>query len=396
MTKNISTFNIKRFPKVIFGQGAFNKIPEEIKSLGNKVLLVTMNELINFGLLNPIISLFDLHGIDYKIYQNVKPSPKIEDYDEAIDFVKAGNFEIIIGAGGGSVIDFAKGLSIAATHERGIWDYVDLSNKIPEKLYGEKLLPVIAIPTTAGTGSEVTPYSVVVNNQTQQEGTIKNDLIIPKLAIVDPTFLTSLPKDWTAITGIDAFAHALESLFNKKYRSNYSNLIALEAIKNVVEYLPSAFNNGNDLNARCKVAYGATLAGMAISMSGTTTCHALVHPTDARFGIPHGVSVSIYTSAVLRQTLPHGIDIFNSVISNFDTEYKYSKKISDIELGLDRVDEFINQFDLKNKLSDYGVTKKDTNHILIDAMNYMYRPIRQHEVVFGEKELKKIIENSYQ
>ena len=395
MTKYISTFNIKRFPKVIFGQGAINEIPEEIKPLGNKVLLVTMNGLINLGLLNPIISLFDDEGIEYMIYQNVKSEPKIEDYDEAIDFVKDGDFDIIIGVGGGSVIDFAKGLSIAATHERGIWDYVNLSDKPPEMLHEEKLLPVIAIPTTSGTGSEVTPYSVVINNETQQEGTIKDDLIIPKLAIVDPTFLTSLPKDWTAITGIDAFAHALESLFNKENRSNYSNLIALEAIRNITEYLPSAFNNGNDLNARSKVAYGATLAGMAISMAGTTVCHALVHPTDARFGIPHGVSVSIYTSAVLRQTLPHGIDIFNTVISNFDTEYKPSNKISDIKLGLDRIDEFINQFDLKNKLSDYGITRKESNDILRDALNYMFRPIRQHEVLFGEKELKKIIENCY-
>lgn len=395
MINNISTFTIKRFPKVIFGHGAFNEIPEEIKTLGNKVLLITMNELINLGLLDPITTLFDAHGIDYKIYKNVKPEPKIEDYDEAINFVKEENFEIIIGIGGGSVIDFAKGLSIAATHEKNIWDYVNLSNKPPEKLYREKLIPVVAIPTTSGTGSEVTPYSVVINNQTQQEGTIKNDLIIPKLAIIDPTFLTSLPKDWTAITGIDAFAHALESLFNKKNRSNYSNLIALEAIKNIIEYLPFAYNNGDDLNARSKVAYGATLAGMAIAMAGTTVCHALVHPTDARFGIPHGLSVGIYTSAVLRQTLPHGIDIFNSVILNFDTEYKYSKKISDIELGLDRIDNFINQFGLKNKLSDYGVTKKDTDNILNDAMNYMYRPIKQHEVIFGKKDLKRIIEKCY-
>ena len=381
MDDNILTFNIKRFPKVIFGQGAFNIIPEEIKSLGKKVLLVTMNELVNFGLLEPIKKLFYKHGINYEIYKNVKSEPKIEDYDEAIDFFKVG--------------DFAKGLSIASTHEGGIWNYVNLSNKPPDKIFGEKLIPVIAIPTTSGTGSEVTPYSVVINNQTQQEGTIKNDLIIPKLAIVDPTFLISLPKNWTAITGIDAFAHALESLFNKKNRSNYSNLIALEAIKNVVEYLPTAFKDGNDINARGKVAYGATLAGMAISMAGTTVCHALVHPTDARFGIPHGVSVSIYTSAVLRQTLPHGLDIFNSVIPNFDPEFKFSKNISDIDLGIDLIDEFINQFNLKNKLSDYGITKKDTNNILVDAMNYMYRPIGQHEVVFGEKELKKIIENSY-
>jgi len=391
----MSVFHLKRFPKVVFGEGAYKELPELISHFGNKALIITMRDLFEIHLMDPVLDLLKESDIDFKIYKDAKPEPKIENYKEAIDFVRSESFDVIIAFGGGSVIDFAKGLSIVARHDQSIWDYVNLSNKPPAEIYSDKLLPVIAIPTTSGTGSEVTPYSVVINQDTEQEGTIKDELIIPKAAIVDPSFTIALPKEWTAITGLDAFAHALESLFNKENRTDYSDLIAMEAIRNIVQYLPLAFNDGKNIVAREKVAYGATLAGMAISLAGTTVCHALVHPTDARFGIPHGKSVSIYTTAVLRHTLPNGIDIFNKVIPIFNPQYEVSNKVSSISKGLNFIEEFIAQFNLDLRLSDYGINKKESDVILRDALGYMFRPIRQHEVIFDEKDLKKIIADCF-
>ena len=165
----MTVFHLKRFPKVIFGEGAHKELPELIGHFGNKALIITMRDLFEIGLIDPVLETLRERNIDFKIYKDAKPEPKIENYKEVIDLVRSEDFDVIVGFGGGSVIDFAKGLSIVARHDKSIWDYVNLSNKPPAKIYSDKLLPVIAIPTTSGTGSEVTPYSVVINQDTEQE-----------------------------------------------------------------------------------------------------------------------------------------------------------------------------------------------------------------------------------
>ncbi|MCW8916112.1 MAG: iron-containing alcohol dehydrogenase [Magnetovibrio sp.] len=387
-------FSVEHPVRIVFGPAKSADLAEVCAQYGEKAFIVTMSELANLGLLKSALAGFDQQGREYTLYTDVKPEPQKEDFDAAISAIREGNYDVVVGVGGGSCVDFAKALAICATHPHDVWSYVNLSNKPPKPVDADKVLPVIAVPTTSGTGSEVTPFSVVINRDTMQEGTIKEPSIFPKVAIVDPELMVGLPANWTAITGVDAFSHALESYFNKQNRTPYSDMICLEAIRWIVEHLPTAYRDGSDMVARSGMAYGATLAGLAISMAGTTVGHALVHPTDARVGTPHGVSVSIYLLAVLKHTLPTEGDRFVNIAKIFAPDFQGSQN-EVIQHGVESIETFLAQFDFPKKLSDYGVTMDQVEEIVDDTVGYMFRPLNQHVKSFNRDDLHAIVMDSY-
>ena len=353
-----------------------------------------MKELLDLGILNNAIDSFKNSGCYFEIFSEIKPEPKMEDFLNAKKIVRKENFDVIVGFGGGSCIDFAKALAILANHKEDIWDYVNLSNKPPKEIFKDKVLPVIAVPTTSGTGSEVTPFSVVINPETNEEGTIKDSAIFPRIAVIDPMLIRGLPRAWTAITGIDAFSHALESYFNLSNRTPYSDMICLEAMRWIVKYLPLAYEDGSNIEARSGVCYGAMLGGLSIALSGTTVGHALVHPTDALIGTPHGVSVSIYMISVLKYTLPTDVKRFEKIVKIFENrEFQNDQDI--INTGLKHIKEFLEGFDYKKRLSDYSDSEDIIHEIVDDAWRYMYRPLNQHVKKFSKNELTKIVKDSY-
>ena len=360
-----------------------------------------MNNLFDSSIYKLIYSITIFHqtdlkknNIQFEVFPDVRPEPKRQDFESAISLAKSEQFDVIVGFGGGSCIDFAKALSICSTHRKDVWEFVNLSNRPPAFIDRDKVLPIISVPTTAGTGSEVTPYSVVINNETLQEGTIKDLSIVPKVAIVDPGLMRALPKDWTAITGIDAFSHALESFFNKARRNEYSDMICVEAMKSIFHYLPRAFDDGNDLKARSGVAYGATLAGMAISIAGTTVGHALAHPTDARVGTPHGVSVGFYLLPVLKHTIPFEWERFSTIADIFGEKGNLTGEDLSWK-GVENIETFLSSFNQPRKLSDYNVSKETLTVIVDDALKYMFRPIKQHPKLFHYEELLEIVNEAY-
>jgi len=387
-------FTINHPVRIEFGRGKRSQTARFCKLFGKKVFVVTMKELEELGLLQKTINSFKNEKLEYKIYADVKPEPKKKDFKAAVASIREGDFDIIVGFGGGSCIDFAKTLAICATHKDDPWNYVNLSNKPPDAIDSSRVLPVIAVPTTSGTGSEVTPYAVVINTNTVQEGTIKDSSIYPKIAIVDPELMLGLPPKWTAITGIDALSHSLESYFNKANRTSFSDMICLEGMKWIVDCLPRAYQEGSNLYARTGVAYGALLGGIAISLAGTTVGHALVHPTDARVGTPHGVSVSLYMLSVLKHTLPVDVERFYDIVRIFNQSADYNEK-DIIDRGLHEIESFLNQFKYPRKLSEYGVSIKMIDKIVDDTLAYMFRPLNQHVKIFNKEELKQIVMDSF-
>ncbi|MBT4685003.1 MAG: iron-containing alcohol dehydrogenase [Candidatus Marinimicrobia bacterium] len=387
-------FTLDHPVRVEFGNGKSNELAKFCGLYGKKVFIVTMQELETLGLLDNAKYGFERESIEYTLFSDVKPEPKKNDFNDAVELIRKGGYDVIVGFGGGSCIDFAKALAICATHENDAWSYVNLSSKPPDTIYPQKVLPVIAVPTTSGTGSEVTPYAVIINPDTIQEGTIKDPSIYPKIAIVDPELMLGLPKKWTAITGIDAFSHSLESYFNKTNRTSFSDMICIEGMKWIVKSLPKAYQDGSNLQARAGVAYGATLGGIAISLAGTTVGHALVHPTDARIGTPHGISVSIYMLSVLRHTLPVDIDRFSKIVRIINPSIDHNQN-GFIEKGLQSIESFISQFDFPRKLSDYGVSEEMIDVIVDDTISYMFRPLNQHVKKFTRGELRQIVIESY-
>ena len=387
-------FTLNHPVQIEFGCGKSSELATICKRHGKKVFVVTMKEFEDLGLLQKAIKSFKKENLEYCLYTNVKPEPKREDFTNAVTSIRKGNYDVVVGFGGGSCIDFAKTLAICKNHKDDPWCYVNLSNKPPELIDPNRVLPVIAVPTTSGTGSEVTPYAVVINTDTVQEGTIKDSSIYPKMAIVDPELMLGLPPKWTAVTGIDAFSHSLESYFNKANRTPFSDMICMEGMKWIVDCLPRAYQDGSNLKARTGVAYGATLGGIAISLAGTTVGHALVHPTDARVGLPHGISVSIYMLAVLKNTLPVDVGRFSNIVRIFNPSFEGDEQ-DVIEKGLNIVESFVSQFKLPRKLSEYNVCRDMIDLIVEDTIAYMFRPLNQHVKVFDKDELKQIVVESY-
>ncbi|MCK5041148.1 MAG: iron-containing alcohol dehydrogenase, partial [Sphingomonadales bacterium] len=286
--------------KVFAGSGQISILGDQAKEFGKDVLLIIPQGL--DAITAPAIN--QLKGGDFNL-----SIEELEDAEPTIDFINAlanrlrGNsYDVIIGLGGGSAIDVAKALSIALTHSEDIWLYANLSNR-PALPLTAPLIPVISVATTSGTGSEVTPYAVLTKEDTHQKGTIQEPAIFPKVAILDPELITSLPPALTASTGLDAFAHALEASINISKNAPAAETFGTSAMKKLFKWLPIAYREPDNVKARMKVSWASCLAGMAISHRGTTTAHSIAEPLGGLTHIPHGLGVSIATLPVLRHTI---------------------------------------------------------------------------------------------
>lgn len=384
-------FNINMPVKVLFGSGRVVEFGAEVKGLGRKVFLVTMHDMLELGLLDKAIASLKEAGVEYEIFSDVLPDPKSGDIDGAVERLRISGCDVVAGIGGGSAIDFAKALAICYAHPLDVWSYVNLSNRPPAPIDASKVLPIIALPTTSGTGSEVTPYSVVTNSETVQKGTIKEPSIFPKVAIIDPELTLTLPPELTAIIGVDALAHAVESYFNVPNRTPYSDIVVEQSVGCIAKYLKRAFDDGDDLEARVGMAWGSALAGIAISQAGTTVVHALAQPLGARMGLSHGVSVSIFFLEVLRRTLPAESARFARLAQLLGVEDAEASELTLAGKGIDALADLLAQVKMPPKLSDYDAKTSLIDELASDVATYMSRPLKQHPKVFTEDELRKIV-----
>ncbi len=339
------------FPiKVKFGVGLWEKIPEESYSLGRKILLVTgKKHLKETGILAQLEKAFNNYQIELYIFDEVPPEPLYYVVDQGAEFVKIKGIDLIIGIGGGSALDVAKAISVKVNLPGSIWDYVgDNSEKITVKG-----LPTILVPTTAGTASEVTKISVLINPETKEKLSVNNDNLYATLAIVDPYLTLSLPKDVTARSGIDAFIHSLES-----YLSRNSNIltepISLTALRLIYKYLPRVYEDGDRLDLREKVLYASTISGIAFTQTGLGGIHAIAHPIGVFANIPHGLACALVTLPVLE----YNLDILSrEKISALSRSVGVYSLRSAKEKILIKIEEFFKGLGITLGLKNYGIDK---------------------------------------
>lgn len=282
-------------PTLLKGQNSIQKIPSILKREGiHRVEIITTSGTIKRGLLQPLLDQLDAKQIHSIIDTEVCPDPTIECIEHAVDLYQRGSCEAIVAIGGGSVLDCAKitGACIACP-DRSI---LQMTGALKIR---KKLPPILAVPTTAGTGSEVTAGAVITDAQTHYKHTIVDLCLIPKYAILDPTLTRTLPADLTASTGMDALTHAIEAYINcftplriKKYAKN--------AVKRIFRSLPIAFENGNDLTAREDLLLGSCQAGIAITNAYVGYVHAIAHGIGGLYGIPHGYANAVILPKVLK------------------------------------------------------------------------------------------------
>jgi len=267
--------------KVLFGKRCISENKEEIVKFGKKAFIVTGSTSGRLsGALKDVISIFNEYSIEYCIFDKVENNPTLENVAYGSKNAKDFNADFVMGIGGGSPIDAAKAIAVLVTN--------DIE---PMELYTNKFknkpLPIIAIPTTAGTGSEVTPYSILTRKDIETKKSFGNEDTFPKLAIMDPTYTMSLNIEVTVNTAIDAFSHGVESYLSKR-SSCVSDVFARQCIKEFAAALTALQKNEMDYEARARLLYCSMLGGMAIAHTGTTIVHAIGYSLTYFRGIPHG------------------------------------------------------------------------------------------------------------
>lgn len=286
-----------RMPKsVLYGRNSLEKLGEQSKKLGKRAFIVTDTIMEKLGYIEKCIQQLNKKGITVSTYNKVDAEPTNVHVLEALSLCKEEKCDFIIGIGGGSCIDAAKAVAVLYTNGGEVEDYVQKDIEIENNP-----LPLIAIPTTSGTGSEVTSVAVITNKKTDVKMMMKHPSFIPKVAIIDPVLTSSLPPEITAATGIDALCHAIEAYISK-FSQPLTDVLALSAIESIMKYLRIAYEDGRNMEAREAMMIASFQAGIAFSNASVTLVHGMSRPVGALFHVPHGISNAILLPTVLEFT----------------------------------------------------------------------------------------------
>lgn len=286
-----------RMPKsVLYGRNSLEKLGEQSKKLGKRAFIVSDTIMEKLGYVESCIKQLNAKGITVSTYNKVNAEPTNIHVLEALSICKEGKCDFIIGIGGGSCIDVAKAIAVLYTNGAEIEDYVQKDVEIEKDP-----LPLIAIPTTSGTGSEVTSVVVITNKKMDVKMMIKHPNFTPQVAIIDPILTRSLPPYITAATGVDAVCHAIEAYFSK-FSQPLTDVLALSAIESIMKYLRIAYEDGDNMEAREAMMIASLQAGIAFSNASVTLVHGMSRPVGALFHVPHGISNAIILPTVLEYT----------------------------------------------------------------------------------------------
>lgn len=365
-------------PRIEFGKGSMENIGKYVSILGKRAFLVIDPFVYNSPEKDLILGHLEKEGVETEVFFDVQTDPDTTDIDKTAKIGKNFNADVVIGIGGGSSIDFAKGVAIMAKNPGSAWEYtrrIDHVAKIP----GDSTLPVVAVPTTAGTGSEATPFSVLSNKELNEKSTIVDSKIIPKIAIVDPELTYSMPQNLTALTGVDALSHAVEAFINKTAKSNiFAQMVSREAMSLVGKYLIRAYKNGGDSEARDGMSWASCLAGMAIAHANPTLPHALGQAIGGFAHIPHGASIAVIFAEIINRSYRSDIKSFSEIacLLNPDHNCTHSEELAK-KAGYE-ISSLLEQINCSPVYSDFGVKKSDLPHIAKIALNNYITGISQH------------------
>ena len=291
-----------RTPEVQQGPGSVKRLPEFIRSLGiTNVLVVTDASLMKLELPKPMLEAMDAAGVSYTVYDGVCPNPTSDNVEEGLRIYLEHGCKGIVAIGGGSPIDCAK--AIGARVARPNKSVVQLQGLLKVR-HKRRIPPFVAVPTTAGTGSETTVAAVITDSATHHKASINDTAILPHYAVLDPELTIGLPPFITATTGMDALCHAVEAYTNHTYNTRLENRYAEEAVKLIHENLLTAYHDGKNLQARQNMQLAAFKAGRAFTRGCVGYVHAIGHTLGGLYGTPHGLAMSILLPHVMREFGP--------------------------------------------------------------------------------------------
>lgn len=266
----------------VVGTNVLGEAAPLLKKMGNKAFIVTGRHVAVSDMMKQLTALLDENGIGCVIFDGITGEPTDTMIEKGVEMLKSSGCDFIIGIGGGSPLDSAKAIAVMAVNEGSIADYNG------KEITGE-ILPLAAIPTTAGTGSEATKFTVITDSEKGIKMLLKGDVLVPKLAIVDSSFTVGTPKSVTSATGLDALTHAVEAYTSRKAFS-MTDTLAVSAVKRIMKYLPIAYREPDNSLAREQMNIAALEAGICINNSSVTIVHGMSRPIGALFHVPHGMS----------------------------------------------------------------------------------------------------------
>lgn len=349
---SIRSFNVSMPTRILFGAGRASEVGAEAAQYGKRAMLVTYRNIRGLEeTIEKVIGYLKKSGLSVAKYSEVEPDPPVEIINRGAEIVREKAIDVMIGLGGGSAIDAAKAIAGVGINGGGAWDYVACN---PDKKEFSASLPILAVPTTSGTGSETTPVAVITNRKMVSKGAIVSPFNIPKSAIIDPELMKTMPPGLTAATGADALGHALEAMISVK-ANPFVERMSPEAVKLVWENLPVAYKDGGNMLARANMAWASTLAGIMLVQSGAIGNHSLAQAFGAHLHIPHGVGVAIGTPYFLEYC-------------RVEASEKYLQIARELGIGegMDRdediVSEFIEQIKSFLKKLDIPMDLKDRSH----------------------------------
>lgn len=280
-------------PEIHAGESSLNEINNILSKLNaEKVMIITDAGIVKAGIYAKLEDLLNKTNKKIVSFTDVQPDPSIDLISSILEMSRKNKVDAVIGIGGGSSLDTAKVVAALANNDKSIDSYIGID------LLEKNSLPIIAIPTTAGTGSEVTPIAILSDEKEQLKKGIVSNKIIPQYAILDPELTVGLPPHVTAATGMDALIHALEA-YTSVNANSYSDTLALKAIQLISSNIREAYNNGKNLEIRTNMLLGSLLAGMAFANAGVTAVHAFAYPLGGMFHIPHGLANSLMLTTIM-------------------------------------------------------------------------------------------------
>lgn len=348
---------------VRFGVGCVGTLGDEARRLGaSKVLFVTDAGVYNAGLVEPLVEQLIKAGLLVEIFAESEPEPTYPSLNSTAALLSGRSFDLIVGVGGGSSLDTAKGLSVLLAHGGRGQDYVGIDN-VPGPI-----IKMILIPTTAGTGSEVTNIAIFGDPDKELKMGIVSPHLVASVALVDPALTYSCPRALTAASGVDALVHAIESFTSLKACA-YTDALALTAMKLIVDNLEVAVLDGQDKVARHHIAEGSLLAGIAFGNAGVAAVHALAYPLGARFHVPHGLANGVLLPHVLRHNLPANYLKYARVARAISEQAHGMPTEEAARHGLEVITELCRNIGIPVNLRDLGVPEQALDGLATATMS---------------------------
>jgi len=355
--------NIFRSPnKVIFGNGTVSQVGAEAAKIGaRKALIVTDTGVVKGGLIAEVEKSLKASKIDCGLFDRVEAEPPARIVDECAREVTEKKYDVLIGVGGGSSLDVTKGASIVATNGGKVLDYV--GNDIVPRAG----VPKILLPTTAGTGSEVTRVFVVTDEADNDKKVIFSDYNLSSVAIIDPLLTLSMPPGVTADTGMDALVHAVET-YVSRLATPFSDILALEAISLIGEYLPVAYAKAENMEARYNMSLAATLAGLAFSSGGLGAVHALAYVLGTEYHMSHGRTNAIMLPYVVDYNKTGALSKYARIAQAMGEKTAGLSDFQAAERLVLRLHRLLSEVGIPDKLGAYGISVKDLPVLVAGGM----------------------------